>query len=59
MNYNASEFTWMVGVAGCGMIFAQGPGCALFLYYETQSNSKAIINILIYSCYFYKKWTLA
>ena len=59
MNYIASECTWMVGAAGCGMIFAQGAGCVWFLYFETQSHSKAIINILIYSCYFYKKQNLA
>ena len=38
MNYNASECTWMVGAAGCGMIFAQGAGCGWFLYYETKSH---------------------
>ena len=27
MNYDAPECTWMVGVAGCSMIFAQGAGC--------------------------------
>ena len=59
MNYNASECAGMLGAAGCGMIFAQGAGCGWFLYYKTQSHSKAIINILFYSCYFYKKRTLA